>query len=289
MFRLINTTFRVALTLIVVACAIIAAWIVYANFLAHPWTRDGQVRALIVKVAPRVSGPIVKVNVIDNQAVKRGELLFIIDPEPFELAVEKAKAVLAQAQARENELKLEAERREAIPGAVTVETITKAQAKYREAIADVGLAKAELDLANLSLSYTRVYAKVPGYVTNLLIDIGTYVTAKQPILALVDSDSYWVSGYFKETMLSRINIGDKANVTLMGYRGDVIKGEVQSIGWGISRTDTEISSYLLPKVKATFDWVRLAQRIPVRIKLLKVPKNVRLIVGETASVEIISK
>ncbi len=285
----LNNSFRIAVTIITVLFAIIFCWIAYNNYIANPWTRDGVVEAQVLQIAPRVSGPIITTTLKDNQAIKKDQLLFEIDPQPFKVAVNEAQASLYKAQAKEQELKLEAERRQKIPTAITVEQLTQATSKYKVAKAEVVVAQSNLEQAKLNLSYTKVYAPVSGYITNLNIDQGTYVTAGKPILALVDKNSYWVYGYFKETLLSRIQVGDQAIVTLMAYPDSKIKGRVISFSRGIARSDDQTATNLLPEVSATFDWIRLAQRVPIRIHLTQVPKNVQLILGTTASVVILPK
>ncbi len=246
---------RVLVTLSMVALAAGGLFWVTQQQQAHPWTRDGQILANVVHVAPQVSGPIVAVHVVDNQRVSQGSLLFEIDPTLYQQAVHQAEADLAQAQAEAKE-------------------------------AAVDAAQVALETARLKLSYTKVTAASNGYVTNLELDAGTYASAGEPVMALIDADSFWAAGYFKETDLPFIAIGDPVAVTLMGHPDRPLAGRVESIAFGIARRNAGASLGDLAKVSPTFEWIRLAQRIPVRIALESPPADLPLRVGYTASVAI---
>ena len=347
------------LTGAVVLIAVAAIFFKYWDYVINPWTRDGQVRAEVIQITPRVSGPIVKLAVKDNQFVKVGDLLFEIDPRTFEASlaqvraqydktgdsylgqekqveaaqaqVEASRAAVRQAQSGINQLdsqieknKAEFERQqEMLPKkATSKKSVERAKANYEVSIekrkgAVAGLAQARAGLsqakaalaevranlgaagdanasirearaavrqAELNLEFTLVRAPVDGYVTNLNLRLGSQAVANQPVLALVDVNSYWIDGFFKETSIERIRKGDKAIVTLMAYPDTPIEGYVDSLGWGIAQQDGSTGFELLPNVSPTFEWIRLAQRVPVRIHLTEVPEGIELRVGTTASV-----
>ncbi|WOO39764.1 efflux RND transporter periplasmic adaptor subunit [Rubellicoccus peritrichatus] len=282
---------KVSITLAVVAIAIGLGLLVWRDYLIYPWTRDGQVRAYVVGIAARVDGPMIDVAVVDNQWVNRGDLLFEIDPTDFEQRVAAAKAAINSATVAAENLAAEVERRRDLvaQSLISLEEFQTIETQYAEAVAAIAVDEAELELARLNLSYTKVYATVDGYVTNLQVAEGTYVTAGQPLVALVDASSFWVWGYFKETDLSNIKSGDLAEVRFMGHYSEPIEGRVESIGWGIFQEDGSEGQDLLPYVKPTVDWVRLAQRFPVRIKLIDPPENIPLRIGMTASVMVLPK
>ncbi len=280
--------FRVALTLTVVGLAGFLLYAVWREYESNPWTRDGQVQADIVGIAARVNGPMIHVYVKDNQPVKKGDPLFEIDPSTFAAQVASFEAQFALAQTKVGESQREAERRKTLSEQqfVSVEDYQQANARYREDVATAKSIEAQLDLARLNLSYTKIFSPVNGYITNMHLTQGTYVTEGEALMALVDTDSYYVYGFFQETVLQNIKTGDHAVVKLMGYDGQKMDGEVQSIGWAIYRADGS-SANLLPNISPTIDWVRLAQRFPVRIKLKYDTKDVQLRVGQTVSVVIL--
>jgi multidrug resistance efflux pump len=278
--------FNFVLTLIIVAGAAFAAWTLYQRYITTPWTRDCQVRANVVGIAPRISGPVIQVAVKDNQEVKQGDLLFEIDPADYQAQVQIAQGQVLNAEAnlrqREQEM---ARQKDLFERRVTaVQDYQNAQDNLTAAQAQVETARANLQLAQLNLSYTRIMAPVNGYVTNMNISPGTYVSAGKQLTALVDTSSFWVAAYFKETQLPFIKVGEKAKVTLLGHRTHPIVGEVRSIGWGIFVQDgSSDPSGLLPAVSPTVDWVRLPQRFPVRIQLAPDP-GLPLRIGQTVSV-----
>jgi multidrug resistance efflux pump len=346
-------------TVVIVLVAVLLVLLKYWDYVSNPWTRNGQVRAKIIQLTPRVSGPIVNLPITDNQFVSAGELLFEIDPRTFEAslaqaqarydetgdsyqaqrkqveaaeaeveisrrAVDQAQSSIHQIESTIKKNKAEFERQqEMLPKkatsqksveraeanyAVSVEqrkgavaelaksraSLLKSQANLAEARANLGAlgdanasireARAAVRQAELNLEFTRVTAPVDGYVTNLNLRLGGQTVANQPALALVDVNSFWVDGYFKETAVAGIKSGDRAIVTLMSYPDDPLEGVVDSLGWGIAQQYGSTGFELLPNVNPTFAWIRLAQRVPVRIRLDEVPEGVELRVGTTGSV-----
>jgi multidrug resistance efflux pump len=279
---------RYLVTLGAVAVAGYTVSVMFEEYLFHPWTRDGHVRAQVVRITPRISGPIVELPIKDNQAVRKGDLLFKIDPRTYALAVEQAEAKLKQARASALVSLDQATRARDLhnrdKGAISEQALVRKENNLLVSNADVDVAQANLHTARLDLEFTEVRAPVDGYVTNLKLRYGTQTVANQPALALIDTNSFWVYGYFKETQIRNVRSGNKAAVKLMTYPDQPLDGVVDSIGWGISRQDGQSDADLLPTVNPTFDWIRLAQRIPVRIRLTRIPEGVELRVGTTASV-----
>jgi multidrug resistance efflux pump len=352
-------TLKILSTAIIVLAAAGAVAFKYWDYITNPWTRDGQVRANVIQVAPRVSGPIVKLPIKDNQFVKAGDLLFEIDPRTYKAALDQASANLdetrddledlaqqvkaAQAavdqtasQIKQAESAVKSAEAELIKAEADFERAKKlvekgdiskrnydsakasydvdqadldkvrsqliqanaahlqAEAELARAKADLGApgeenaqlrgAKAQLETAQLNLEFTQVKASVDGYVTNLNLRLGSQAVANQPALALVDVNSYWVHGFFRETLVGRVKPGNQAVITLMSYPNSPLVGVVDSIGWGIAQDDGSTGQDLLPSISPTFEWIRLAQRVPVRVHLEEVPDDVELRVGTTASV-----
>ena len=274
----------------------------YRNYVENPWTRDGQVCAEVVQITPRVSGPIVHLPIRDNQFVKTGTLLFEIDPRTFQASLDQVSAAVQQAESVTKELDSEIEKNKAeferqqelLPQRATSQkSVERAEANYevsqekrKGALASLAQAQASLRQAELNLEFTQIKAPVDGYVTNLNLRLGSNPVANQPALALVDVNSYWVYGFFKETLIAKIRNGDKAIVTLMAYPNSPIEGHVDSLGWGIAQQDGSTGFELLPNVSPTFEWIRLAERVPVRVHLDEIPKEIQLRVGTTASVQV---
>jgi multidrug resistance efflux pump len=352
------------LSTLIALAAIVAAAIMYSDYVTNPWTRDGQVRARVVQVASRVSGPIVQLPIRDNQQVAAGDLLFEIDRRTFEAdlagaqakydktkddlaalaqqvvaaeaGVEQYRSAISQAQSRldgatakleeaeanrersrilfekENiaKMRLESVERNYLVDLATKEqsdaillssksALLQSEANLAKAKADLGApgeenarlraAKAALSNAKLNLDFTRVVATVDGFVTNLELQLGSQVVVNQPTLALIDSSSFWIDAYFRETQIAEIRPGQEAVVTLMSNPDLPLLGTVNSIGRGIAKADGSTGSDLLPNVSPTFEWIRLAQRIPVRIELGKLPQDISLRVGATASVMVRTK
>ena len=343
----------------IVLLAVVIVLLKYWDYVVNPWTRDGQVRAEVIQIAPRVSGPIVDLPIEDNQFVKAGDVLFQIDPRTFEVALEQARAELAETldgydalteQVAAAEAAVDAARHavtqaasgiketesdlvknraeykrqeEMLPRRATsqkavdsaransevslqqrrtaVAGLRQAEANLHEAEANLAEAKANLGAAGnenpriraaqatvkqdeLNLEFTTVRAPVDGYVTNLLLRLGSQMVANEAQLAFVDVNSYWITGYFRENYIENIAPGDRAVITLMSYHDKPLEGRVESIGWGIAQDDGSTGFELLPTVSPTFEWIRLAQRVPVRVHLTEVPEGVALRVGTTCSV-----
>lgn len=263
----------------------------YQSYTSNPWTRDGQVSAYIVSITPRVTGQIIKIHVDDNSQVSKGDLLFEIDPSIYRAAYNKALATQKQALAllakAKNEEQRAANLEKRTPGAVPVLTLNNLSNAVETSSANVQLAKANVEEAHLNLEFTKVYAPTNGYITNFNLRIGSQVVANSPVVALIDEDSFWIEGYFKETDLVGVNPQDKAFVTLMMHNKVLLKGHIKSIGFGIAKQDGSTGNDLLPNVNPNFQWIRLAQRIPIKVKLDNVPEDLQLRVGMTASIKII--
>jgi len=272
-------------TLLTLCLAAGVTWTYLRTYLENPWTRDAQVRADIVGIAARVSGPMIRLPVKDNQRVSKGDLLFQIDPTLYRLSVDTARADVAKARYVVALKKDEQARRKTLVAQdfVSKEYYEIYRTEYEEAVAELGRAEAVLREAEKRLEYTRVYAPVDGYVTGLEIAEGTYVRHGDPLFALIDLHSFWVAAYFKETRLRHIQVGDRAEVRFMRNRFQVWEGVVESIGYGIERKDGSLEK-LLPAIKPTIEWVRLAQRFPVRVRLTDAVPLPVFRRGETATV-----
>ena len=335
----------------------------YQDYVRYPWTRDGLVRAQVGQIAPRVSGPLVRVPIQNNQLVKKGDLLFEIDPTTFRAAVNLARAqfdnmrdIVKSLFEQVEGLKRTVEQREAEIGEakfqveasaaqaentrielgrakeliaenvntqrdvddksmayqVAVAQLGEARAKVSQmtaalaqakddlarGLADLGVlgednprlrrAAADLEIAQLNLDFTKVWAPTDGYVTNLRLGVGDSAVAHQPMLAVIDANSFYVQAFFRETFAGNFQNGDRAVVTLMSYPDTPLEGSVDSIGWGIAQQNGSTGFELLPSVQPTFEWIRLAQRLPVMVRIEKVPDNVKLRAGTTASVVVIT-
>ena len=273
-------------TLLIFALAIIVGWLLWNYYMQSPWTRDGKVRAEQVSITPQVSGTITQLHIEDNQFVKAGTILFTIDATPYHIAQLNAQAQLAQAQSELAKASNEANRRRNLPrNYISAEDMDTANINVKAAQASVKAAEATLEQAQWQISQTTVTAPVDGWVTNLSTRTGNYATSGQPVFALVDSHSFYVVGYFEETKLRHIQPGDVAQIVL--YSGHVpLGGKVQSIGRAIYDQSVESDSNLVPDIKPNVPWVRLAQRVPVRIKLDTIPQGVTLVSGTTCTVSI---
>jgi RND family efflux transporter MFP subunit len=273
------------LTIAIFAVAVIVGRVLWVHYMDDPWTRDGRVRADVVNVAPDVSGAVVQMPVHDNQLVRKGDLLMEIDPSHYRIAVEQAEANVAARAAELRMRRADAARRADMDSlVVSKEARDNASQTASTAAAQLQQAQAALDAAKLNLERTKVVSPVDGYVTNLNVFRGDYATAGAAKLAIVDSHSFWVYGYFEETKLPHVRIGDKAQIRLMS--GGELKGHVESISRGIYDRDNPQSRELLADVNPTFNWVRLAQRVPVRLKIDDVPDGMLLSAGTTATVVI---
>jgi multidrug resistance efflux pump len=265
MTRKLSQLGPVVVTLVAVASATLAGWHLWGYYTEAPWTRDGHVRADVVQVAPDVSGLVTAVLVGDNARVHRGQVLFVVDQDRFSLALRQAQAVAASARAA-----LAQAGRKPAPEAL--------QAQVEDADAAVAVER-------LNLARCRVTSPVDGYVSDRLPRAGDFATRGKAALSVVASGSQYVEGYFEETKLPAIRVGSTAEVRIMGQHTP-LRGHVQSIAPGIEDQDRGSGPNLLPSVNPTFNWVRLAQRIPVRIALDQVPPEVHLIAGQTATVSI---
>jgi RND family efflux transporter MFP subunit len=280
---------RFAVTLLMVVAAIAIGRYLWVYYIDAPWTRDGRVRADVVTVAPDVSGFVTEILVKDNQKVKRGDVIFRIDRERFKLALQQTEAVVAGRKASLDQAELDLKRyRDLSPAAVTQQKQEQVQATQLLAQASLDQAVADQAIAQLNLDRSEVHAPVNGSISNMDLRPGTYVAAGKGVMALVDTDSLHVDGYFEETKLSRIHIGDAVNIQLMGDSAK-LTGRVESIAAGIEDRDRTAGSNLLANVTPTFSWVRLAQRVPVRIALDPLPAGIVLVAGRTATVEILPK
>ncbi|MCE0483007.1 MAG: HlyD family secretion protein [Methylacidiphilales bacterium] len=275
---------RVARTAVIVALALILGWVLWWHYMRSPWTRDGRVRAEVVDIAAQIAGQVVNLRVVDNQFVHRGDVLFIVDPDNYRLALEEAEATVQSRQADLAIRKQELKRRQDLGAqAISTEDIQLAQNAVTVAEASANDALAVRDLAKLNMDRTTVTSPVNGYVTNLHLRVGDYSTPGQTKLSIIDSDSFWVAGYFEETKLPRIHIGDYAHVKLMGV-GPEIAGHVESFSRGIADANGGASGQGLASVDPIFTWVRLAQRIPVRIHIDHVPDGVKIAAGQTCTI-----
>lgn len=274
---------RLALTLTISLAALMIGWSLWDHYMRDPWTRDGRVRANVVNIAPDVAGPVAEIRIKDNQLVHKGDLLIRLDPQRYSLALQQAEAAL---KARDIEWQLrqqEAGRRAKLGAQVvssenrenTASLASAAEAAFREA-------QAALDLAKLNLERTELRAPVDGYVTNFTAEVGDYAGIGKPLVALIDAHSFRVVGYFEETKLPRMREGDPVRIQLM--QGGELRGSVESLPHGINDHNDTVGRSLLSDVNPSFNWVRLAQRVPVRIKLAEIPQDTRLMAGQTCTV-----
>jgi RND family efflux transporter MFP subunit len=275
---------RLAATLLALAAAIAAGIYVWRAYVDTPWTRDGRVRADVVQLAPDVAGQVFDLRVRDNQQIRKGDVLFVIDEARFQLALDLARATEAGRSSDLDQKRRESDRRSRLTSAaLSEEAREQALAAVNTADAAFRAAVVERQTAELNLARAEVRSPVNGYVTNLLLKTGDYVTAGRAVIAIVDSDSFYVAGYFEETKLPLIREGDAVTVRLMGESRD-IDGRVDSVARAIVDRDNALGADLTANVNPSFSWVRLAQRIPVRIALERVPADVRLAAGRTATV-----
>lgn len=278
---------RMLLTLIIVAIAIAAGAWLWRYYLYTPWTRDARVHAEVVTIAPDVSGWVRALDVTDTDYVAQGDTLFSIDDTRYQAAVDSAQATVDHREATLELNRAEESRRNQLSNnrAISAENQQIAQINSRIAEADLQQAEAELASAQLDLARTQITAPVSGHLLNVQLSAGTYVNRGSPVMALIAEDSFYVVGYFEETKMPAIRVGDPVDVILMN--GDThLEGHIAGIGRGIADSNTSLNQQLLPQVAPTFSWVRLAQRIPVRIALDEVPDDTLLSVGMTATVRV---
>ncbi|WOJ89348.1 HlyD family secretion protein [Methylocapsa polymorpha] len=280
---------RFAVTAIMLSVAAVAAWQLWTYYTEEPWTRDGRVRADVVAVAPDVSGLVSEVLVRDNQVVAKGDVLFRIDRDRFVLALQQAEAVVSGRRAAVDETTSDLNRyRQLSDKVVSQQKLEQIVATQQQAAASYQQAVAERDLAKLNLARSEVRASVNGTVANFELRPGAYVSAGKGVFALVDRDSLHVEGYFEETKLPRIRVGDPVTIYLMG-ESRPLTGRVESIAAAIEDRERSAGANLVANVNPTFNWVRLAQRVPVRIALTETPREVSLLPGRTATVAIDSQ
>lgn len=279
----VKTIFRFIITALIFLAAIFLAWTLWQHYMVSPWTRDGRVRADVVNIAPDVAGQVVDLPVRDNQLVHKGDLLMQIDPSHYQLALQQAEAAVLARKADLDMRRAQARRRADMDSlVVSRENREDASSQVTAADAQYQVAIAQRDAAKLNLDRTKVYAPVDGYITNLNVRRGDYASVGAAKIAIIDSHSFWVYGYFEETKLPYVAVGDKAKIQLIN--GATLRGHVDSISRGIYDRDNPQSRELLADVNPTFNWVRLAQRIPVRIHIDEVPKDVLLAAGLTCTV-----
>ena len=287
--RPVANIFRYLITGTLVVAALAAARYGWRIYVTSPWTRDGMIRVQVANVAPQISGQIVEVRTADNQRVHKGDVLYLIEKFDFEKAFDNAKATILNRAADLEVKKAQNDRRAQLSTLSTsIETKQVYDGAAKMAEAALLSAKAELSQADINLQRTEVRSPVDGYVTNLLMRVGDYARAGTSNVSVIDEKSYWIDAYFEETKLANVHVGDVVEAALLGYESP-IRGEVESITGGISAANATRSTQGLPNVDPIFTWVRLAQRIPVRIKIDYVPQGVPLIAGMTCSVSVIAK
>ncbi len=273
-------------TVIVFALALVAGWWMWNYYMQSPWTRDGKIRAELVNITPQVSGRIAQLWVRDNQFVKQGTLLFTLDAEPYHIALLNAQAQQAKALAEQSKAQHEARRRGSLPrNVISAEDLDAANFNANAAVATANIALADLEQAQWNLKQTNVYAPVDGWISNLTLRPGNYATRGSPLFSLVDSHSFYSIGYFEETKLRHIHIGDRAEIVLYS-NGRHINGTVESIGRAIYDQSIESDNRLVPEIKPNVPWVRLAQRVPVRIALSDITPDEALVAGTTCTISI---
>jgi multidrug resistance efflux pump len=275
---------RVVLTLVIVAAGCVGGYELWNYYMFSPWTRDARVQADVVSIAPDVSGFVDELRVKDNQFVHKGDVLFVLDRERYTRALATAEAVVAARKAQMDMREQEAARRKKLTSlAISDEaredatlTAKTNAASYQEAVAD-------RSTAQLNLDRTVVRAPVNGFVTNLTLDVGQYASVGSKVMALIDSDSYRVTGYFEETKIPLVQPGKQVEIYLMSG-GPPLRGHVESLSHGITDRDNPSGPELLANANPTFEWVRLAQRIPARIHIDRVPEGVLVSSGMTCTV-----
>ncbi|MDB5468143.1 MAG: efflux transporter periplasmic adaptor subunit [Phenylobacterium sp.] len=282
----LRTLGRVAVTGVVVALAVVGGRALWTHYQVDPWTRDGRVRADVVQIAPDVSGLVTRVDAVNDQAVKAGQPLFSVDRERYALALRQADSTVASERANLAQARRELARNRTLGELVAQEVTEQSQARVEQADAALSQAVAARDLAALNLRRTVVLAPTDGFLSDLTLRTGDYVTTGRPVMALIDSRSFRVEGYFEETKLRGLHVGQPVSVRVMG-EPTPLRGHIQSIAAGIEDHDRAAGANLLPNVNPTFSWVRLAQRVPVRVALDQPPGDLRLIAGRTATVAVL--
>ncbi|MCS3497764.1 multidrug resistance efflux pump [Bradyrhizobium japonicum] len=275
-----------SITAIAAALAIVLSAAMWHVYMEAPWTSDATVRAYVVTLAPEVAGRIVELHAVDNQFVHKGDLLMVVDPTNFRIALRLAEATVDQSKATAENARSQAERRRKLSDlAETIEDRQTFEAQSLAADAQYQQAVARRDQAKVDLGRTEIRSPVNGWVTNLLAQKGDYVRVGQNVISLVNADSFWVDAYFEETQLAGMREGDPVRIKLMGYK-QIVRGEVGSVARGITVANAQPDGQGLAAVNPIFTWVRLAQRVPVRIRIDQVPADVRLVAGMTATVQV---
>jgi RND family efflux transporter MFP subunit len=277
----------VLITLSAITLAVPLSLTTWKNYMDAPWTRDSTVRVYVITMAPEVAGRIVSRPVADNQYVHQGDLLLAIDPTDYKIAVSLAEAGVRQAQVNARIAAKEATRRQELIdlAAVAAEQQQRYAAQAAAADAQLQQAFANLRQARVNLDRTKIHAPTDGWVTNLLANLGDYAHVGQNEISVVDAASYWVDGYFEETQLDKIHMGDAVKIKLMGYR-QILRGHVSGVARAISVPNAQPNQEGVATVNPIFTWVRLAQRVPVHIHIDAVPDGVVLVAGMTATVQI---
>jgi multidrug resistance efflux pump len=273
-------------TLAIALVAILMALVTWDYYVTAPWTRDGRVRVQVASVAPQVSGQITELRVGDNQYVHKGDVLYVVDTFDFEAALLADKAQMQQRAADLQVKQMQSVRRQQLSSLATTpeEQQTYAGAAV-QAKAAFDAAQQQVAQAEINLQRTKVLSPVNGYVTNLLMRVGDYARLGGADISIIDTDSYWIDGYFEETKMARICIGDRVEAKLLGYAQPIL-GHVASVTRGIGVSDAAAGPQGLPNVDPVYTWVRLAQRVPVRIAIDSVPAGVPLVSGMTATVTV---
>jgi multidrug resistance efflux pump len=273
-------------TLAIALVAVLISLLTWQHYVNAPWTRNGTVRVQVANVAPQISGKIVELRVADNQFVHKGDVLYVIDPFDFEVAVRVSKALVDQHAADLEVKQVESVRRQHLSNLATTpeeQQIFAGNAVQSKAAYEA--AAHQLAQAELNLKRTNVVSPVDGYVTNLLLRVGDFAVTGVSNISVIDSDSFWVDGYFEETKMAQVCVGDRAEAQLMGYASPII-GHVKTITRGVSVSNAASGTQGLPNVDPIYTWVRLAQRVPVRVAIDTVPTGVPLVSGMTATVTI---
>jgi len=277
---------RVAVTSGAVLLAFVLGMTLWYHYMRSPWTRDGRVRVEVVNIATEISGKVSELPVTDNQFVHKGDVLFNIDPADYRLALAQANALVETRRINREIAKQDFDRRKQLGAqAVSSEEINTSESTAAAAQAGYDQAVAQRDQAQLNLSRTVISSPVNGWVTNLHLRIGDYATPGQIKISVTDSDSFWIAGYFEETKLPYIHVGDSADIQLMGV-GPAVLGHVESFSTGIADNNSGTEAPGLPSVNPVFTWVRLAQRIPVRLRIDHIPDGVRIAAGQTCTITI---
>jgi multidrug resistance efflux pump len=278
---------RVAVTAILLVVAAILGVRAFWFYEYSPWTRDGRINAYVVDSAPEISGQVVDVPVQDNQFVHKGDKLYEIDARDYTAAVKRSHAALDAARARLAFDQENLQRRQQLrPGDVSAQERQSYATNVQADQADVEAAEAALYKVGIDLERCQIRSPVNGWVTNLTVRVGNYAGTGQRQMSVIDADSYWISGYFEETRLRNVSVGAAARAELMGYPGVKLLGHVESLNRGIADTNTAPNPQGLPQVNPVFTWVRLAQRIPVRVHMDHVPDGVHLAIGETCTIDL---